>query len=67
MWPHPTLDPQMGAYENIVASQVCSSSPDFCPLEQLDGGLLHGLSPQDSCSGSGTPETSYELDKEYKS
>lgn len=67
MWRHPTLDPQVEAYENIVAGRACSSDTGSCPLEQPDGGLLHGLFPQDSCSALGTPETSYQLDKEDKS
>jgi hypothetical protein len=60
MWRHPTLNSQVEAYEDIVAGRPCASGPESCPLEQPDGGLLHGLFPHDSCDTRGTSGTSNE-------
>ena len=53
MWRHPTLNPQVEAYEDIIAGRSCSSAPDSCPLEQPDGGVVSGLFPEDACENEG--------------
>jgi hypothetical protein len=50
MWRHPTLDPQVEAYEDLVAERPCSTDPAHCPVSEPDAGLLDGHFPDDACS-----------------
>ncbi len=56
MWRHPTLNPQVEAYEDIIAGRACSSDPDSCPLEQPDGGVVSSAFPDDACEVEGAPK-----------
>lgn len=49
MWRHPTLGPQIQAYEDLIAGRPCSTDPANCPVDEPDGGLLHGLFPENAC------------------
>ena len=49
MWRHPTLDQQVEAYEDLVLGRPFASDPENCPLSEPDGGLQHGLFPDDTC------------------
>jgi len=42
MWRHPTLDPQVEAYADIVAARPCSADPANCPLTKTDPRLADG-------------------------
>lgn len=53
MWRHPTLNPQVEAYEDLIAGRPCSSDPASCPLEQSKGGLVNGVFPEDACDVGG--------------
>jgi hypothetical protein len=46
---HPTLDPQVEAYEDLVAGRPCSTDPAHCPTSEPDPGLLEGRFPEDAC------------------
>lgn len=50
MWRHPTLDPQVEAYADIVAGRPCSTDPTHCPSTEPDAGLVDGRFPEDACS-----------------
>lgn len=50
MWRHPTLDPQVEAYADIVVGRACSADPASCPSNEPDGGLVDGRFPEDACS-----------------
>ena len=67
MWRHPTLDPQVEAYEDVVAGRPCSTDPANCPLNEPDGGLLDGLFPENACGDGWTTETSRQRDSEDQS
>ena len=56
MWRHPTLNPQVEAYEDIIAGRPCSSDPGSCPLKKSEGGLVSGLFPEDVCEAAGDPK-----------
>ena len=49
MWRHPTLDPQVEAYADIVAGRPCSADPTNCPVTEPDPGLVDGRFPGDVC------------------
>lgn len=50
MWRHPTLDPQVEAYADLLAGESCSTDPAHCPSNEPDGGLVEGRFPEDACS-----------------
>jgi hypothetical protein len=50
MWRHPTLDPQVEAYRDLVAGRQCSADPEHCPLREPDAGLSQRRFPADACS-----------------
>ena len=54
MWRHPTLNPQVEAYKDIIAGRPCSSDPDSCPSELSEVGLVSGLFPEDACEAEGS-------------
>ena len=56
MWRHPTLDPQVEAYADIVAGRPCSTDPAHCPVSEPDAGLLSGRFPDDACGDVETAE-----------
>lgn len=49
MWRHPTLDPQVEAYGDLVAGLQCSTDPMHCPISEPAPGLLAGRFPNDAC------------------
>lgn len=50
MWRHPTLDPQIEAYADLIAESPCSVEPENCPSSLPDPGLENGDFPEDVCS-----------------
>lgn len=52
MWRHPTLDPQVEAYSEIIAGQPCTADPANCPLSEPDAGLVDSGFPDDACRAS---------------
>lgn len=57
MWKHPTLDPQVEAYSDIVAGRPCSVDPAHCPIAEPDGGLSEGRFLDDVCESAPAEET----------
>ena len=49
MWRHPTLDPQVEAYTDLLADRECPSARADCPTEDPDPGLFEGAFPRDAC------------------
>ena len=49
MWRHPTLDPQVEAYADLLGRRPCSADPEHCPSTEPDGGLVDGRFPEDAC------------------
>lgn len=49
MWRHPTLDPQVEAYADLLGGRPCSADPANCPSDEPDAGLVHGRFPEDAC------------------
>jgi protein-tyrosine phosphatase len=54
MWRHPTLNPQVEAYEDIIAGRPCTSDSNSCPLEKSEGGLVSGVFSENACETTGT-------------
>ena len=50
MWRHPTLNPQVEAYADVVAGRPCSTDPANCPLSEPDAGLSRGRFAEDACA-----------------
>ncbi len=49
MWRHPTLDPQVQTYEDLVAGRPCSTDAAHCPVSKPDPGLHESRFPDDAC------------------
>lgn len=49
MWRHPSLDPQVEAYADLLLDGECSSARADCPTEDPDPGLVEGVFPLDAC------------------
>jgi len=49
-WRHPTLDPQVEAYADILAERPCSADSSDCPSGEPDAGLVDGRFPEYACS-----------------
>jgi len=49
MWRHPTLDPQVEAYAEVIAGRPCTADPVHCPSSEPDAGLDDGGFPEDAC------------------
>jgi len=49
MWRHPTLDPQVEAYADILAGRPCSAELAHGPSSEPDAGLVDGRFPEDAC------------------
>ena len=49
MWRHPSLGPQIQAYEDLIAGRPCSTDPEHCLVDEPDGGLLHAQFPENAC------------------
>jgi hypothetical protein len=47
---HPTLDPQVEAYEDLVAGRPCSTDSENCVLDTPDPGVESGIFPADVCA-----------------
>jgi len=50
MWRHPTLDPQVEAYADLLAGRTCSTDTSNCPSSEPDAGLMEGRFPDDACA-----------------
>ena len=50
MWLHPTLDDQVEAYADLLASEPCSVDPESCPTSDPDPGLLSQRFQGDLCT-----------------
>lgn len=51
MWRHPTLDPQVEAYADLLGGRPCVEGPESCPSGESDAGLVDGRFVEDMCAG----------------
>ena len=51
MWRHPTLDPQVEAYADLLAGRPYASEPESCPTDEPDPGLVDGRFAENACGG----------------
>jgi protein-tyrosine phosphatase len=53
MWRHPTLDPQVEAYADLISNRPCSTDARNCPSIEPDPGLFDDRFPADACGSGG--------------